>query len=138
MPSAKSPECVKWPKKCKAKICAFQTINWELYIRIGSTSGSLMCISFHVLENNDPNMEKCYRYKEWILLFTTSKNFWEITTARTSKKQKLKRFQDWYFPAYFDKLLLFLTSATSNWRDTEKKIIVIWCTYIQLQARMYS
>ena len=33
-------------------------IQWELQLRIGSTSGSLMCISFHVLENNDPNMEK--------------------------------------------------------------------------------
>ena len=28
------------------------------HLLIGSTSGSLMCISFHVLKNNDPNMEK--------------------------------------------------------------------------------
>ena len=52
-------------------------------VQIGSTFEPLMCISFHVLKNNDPKIAKCYGHKEWFLLSITSINFWEITTPRT-------------------------------------------------------
>ena len=33
-------------------------VQWGLHLRIGSTSEPLMCISFHVLKNNDPKIAK--------------------------------------------------------------------------------
>ena len=51
----------------------FSYFPWEfncstvrLHLRIGSTSISLMCISFHVLVNNDPKWKQWYRHKEWV------------------------------------------------------------------------
>ena len=76
----------------------FSYFPWEfncstvrLHLRIGSTSESLMCISFHILVNNDPKWKQWYRHKEWVLLSITSIKFWEIKTARTFKKRKLNQ-----------------------------------------------
>ena len=36
----------------------FSRVQWGLNLRIGSTSEPPMCISFHVLKNNDPKIAK--------------------------------------------------------------------------------
>ena len=61
-----------------------------------------------------------YWQKEWVLLSITSINFWEITTARTSKKRKLN---DWDFPAYYDKLLA-PRPIEMTWRDNNSCYMV--------------
>ena len=102
------------------------TIQWGL-LRIGSTSGSLMCISFHVFKNNDPKMVKCYRHKEWVLF-------------SSFEKEKLNQtFKRWRLSPLFDKVLSFCNKRQVQLRKhRETIIVVIWCTYIQLQARKYS
>ena len=116
-------------------------ILWALYLRIASTSVSLMFISFHVLKNIDPKMQKkCYRHNEWVLLSITSIKFWEITTDRTSKKRKLNQaFSRLRLSRLFWQATFVLQQAPRPIeRHRETIIVVIWCTNIQLQVRMYS
>ena len=40
-------------------------IQWGLHLRIGSSSKPLMCISFHLLKNNDPKIAKLIVYNKY-------------------------------------------------------------------------
>ena len=49
------------------------------------------------------------------------RNIWQLHVELLRNENWVKRFQDWDFPAYFDKLLSFVTRAMSNWKDIEKQ-----------------
>ena len=70
--------------------------------------------------------KKCYRHKEWVLLSISIK-FWEIATARTSRKRKLNP------PTSF-----CIVRHVQLKRHRETIIVVLWCTCIQMQVRMNS
>ena len=44
--------------KSSMKILKHIHVQWGLHLRIGSTFEPLMCISFHLLKNNDPKIAK--------------------------------------------------------------------------------
>ena len=48
--------------------------------------------------------KKCYRPKEWVLLFITGISFKKLRQLEPLRNENLiKRFQDLAFPAYLDK-----------------------------------